>query len=117
MKTGRFRPTVASCYPDQGIFGGVFCILDEHIEVAVIVEDTGVKQLVLHLFTRPALVRLHQVLIGILLVGIFIEELHVGVGGGRVEVEVVFLHILAVIPLAVGDPKQALFEDWVVPVP
>jgi hypothetical protein len=49
--------------------------------------------------------------------GIFIEELHVGVGGGAVQIEVIFFDVLAVIALRVGHPEEPLFEDGVLPVP
>src|SRR4029453_1406204 len=45
------------------------------------------------------------------------EILHVGVSRGAVQVEVVFLHVLPVIPLAVREPEQALFQDRVLAVP
>ena len=37
--------------------------------------------------------------------------------GRRVEIEVVLLHVLAVIPLAAREPEQALLENRVVAVP
>src|SRR4051794_11430555 len=38
-------------------------------------------------------------------------------GGHVVDVEVVLLHVLAVVALGVGQPEQPLLEDRVVPVP
>ena len=35
----------------------------------------------------------------------------------RVEVEVIFLYVLAVIPLTVGQPEQPLFEDGILSIP
>src|SRR6516225_6640869 len=48
---------------------------------------------------------------------IFIKILHVGVGRGAVEVEIIFLDVLAVIALAIGQPEQPLLEDRVLSVP
>src|SRR6185312_3496322 len=48
---------------------------------------------------------------------VLIEVLHVGVRGRAVEVEVVFLHILPVIALAVGESEEALFQNWIALVP
>src|SRR4051812_24565691 len=45
------------------------------------------------------------------------EILHVQVGRRAVEVEVVLPDILAIVPLAVGEPEQALFQDRVPLVP
>jgi hypothetical protein len=39
------------------------------------------------------------------------------VGWRAVEVEVVFLDILAVVPLAVGQPEEALLENGILAVP
>jgi hypothetical protein len=38
-------------------------------------------------------------------------------GRRAVEIKVVFLDVLAVIALAVGEPKQTLFEDGILPIP
>src|SRR6185437_2317430 len=35
----------------------------------------------------------------------------------RIEIEIVFLHVLAVVPLAVGQPEQPFLEDRVFAVP
>src|SRR5262249_13843761 len=49
--------------------------------------------------------------------GILVQAFHVRVGRGAVEVEVVLLHVLAVVALAVGQPEQPLFQDRILPVP
>src|SRR5262249_36350919 len=43
--------------------------------------------------------------------------LHVGVGRRAVEIEVVFLDVLAVIALTVGDAEQTLLQDGIDAVP
>ena len=58
-----------------------------------------------------------QIVVGIGRLRILVEILHVGMRRRAVEVEVVFLHVLAVVALAVGQPEQALLEDRVVAVP
>src|SRR5262249_19936970 len=42
---------------------------------------------------------------------------HVGVGRGAVEVEVVFLHVLAVVALGIGEAEGALLDDRIDAVP
>jgi hypothetical protein len=49
--------------------------------------------------------------------GILVEELHVGVGRGAVEVEIVFFDVLAVVALAVGQAEEAFLENGVLTVP
>jgi len=85
----------------------------EDIEVAVIVEDAGIEQLILHLLPAASPIRLLQVGVGICRLGILVEVLHVGMSGCAVEVEIVFLHVLAVIPLTVRESEEAFLEDRV----
>src|SRR4051794_35308010 len=37
--------------------------------------------------------------------------------GGAIEIEIIFFHVLAVIALAVGQPKQPFLEDRVLAIP
>ena len=48
---------------------------------------------------------------------ILVKELHVGMSGSRVEVEVVFLDVLAVIPLVAAQAEEALLQDRIATVP
>ncbi len=58
-----------------------------------------------------------EVPVGELALRVLVEVLHVRVGRRRVDVEVVLLHVLAVVPLAVGEAERALLEDGVPLVP
>ena len=91
--------------------------LDEHVPVAVLVEDAGVEQLVLELGLRAAPVLRHQLSVGVLRLRVLVEHLHVRVGRRAVEIEVVLLDVLAVIPLAVGEAEHPLLEDRILAVP
>ena len=92
-------------------------VLDEDVEVAVVVEDAGVEQLVLHLVAGAPAVRLHQIGVGIGRLRVLVEVLHVRVRRRAVEVEVVLLHVLAVVAFAVGQPEEPLLEDRILAVP
>src|SRR3989454_6256408 len=59
----------------------------------------------------------HEASVGKRRLGVLVEVLHVGVGRGRIDVEVVLLHVLAVIPLAAREPEEALLEDRIAAVP
>src|SRR6516165_5705481 len=48
---------------------------------------------------------------------VLVKVFHIRVGWRRVEVEIVFLDVLAVVPLAVGQPEQAFLEDLIASVP
>jgi len=81
------------------------------------IKDAGVEELILHLVAVAPLVRFHQVSVGIGSLGILVEILHVRVRRRAVEIEVVLLHVLAVVRLAVREPEDTLLEDGVLPVP
>src|SRR5262249_8036543 len=49
--------------------------------------------------------------------GILVEILHVGMRRGGVEIEVVLLHVFAMVPFASGEPEEALFEDRIPAIP
>ena len=57
----RLRPAIVDGDPDEHVFRAFLGVLDEHVEIAVFVEDAGVEQLVLGLLPRAAAVRLDQV--------------------------------------------------------
>ena len=44
-------------------------------------------------------------------------ERHVRMGRCRVQIKIIFLHILAVIALAAGEAEEAFFEDRIAAVP
>src|SRR5207245_5886372 len=48
---------------------------------------------------------------------VFVQALHVGVGGRVVKVEVIILDVLAVIAFVAVETEEALLEDRVVAVP
>ena len=114
---GRFRAPVDHADPDQHLFRRRLGVLDEDIEVAVPVEEPGVEQLVLHLLAAAGAVHPDQIVVGKGILRVFVQQLQVGAGRGGVEVEVVLLHVLAVVALGVGQPEQPLLEDRVTPVP
>ena len=92
-------------------------VLDEHVEIAVVVEDARVQKFVLELFARAAPVRFDQVAIGILPLRVLVQILHVRVRRRAVEIKVVFLDVLAVVAFAVGQAEQAFLQDRVAAIP
>src|SRR5262249_28482593 len=87
------------------------------IEIAVLVEDPRVQQLIFRADPAALPVGLYQIGIGIGGLRVFVEILHVGVGRRAIEVEVDLLHILAVIAFVVGEAEEPLLQDRVAPVP
>ena len=113
----RFRTAIVHGDSDQHVFGIGLGVFDKHIEVAVVVEDARIQQLVLELFPGAARIGLHQIAIREFRLRILVEILHVGMRRRAVEIEVVLLDVLAVIAFAVGQSEQALFQDRVASVP
>ena len=105
----------ADAHEDVGCVG--LRVLDRDVEVAVVLEDARVQELVLGIGARAALVLLDEVRVRESPLRIFVEELHVRVARHVVEVEVVLLHVLAVIALVAREAEHALLEDRVGAVP
>ena len=114
---GRFRPAVVHRDADEDILGTGLRVFHEHVEIAAVVEDAGVEQLVFELVPRSVPVRVDEVAIGKLALRVLVQILHVRVRGCAVDVEVVLLHVFAVVALVVREPEQALFQDRIPPVP
>ena len=108
----RVRSPVGRGDPDQDVFRPGFGILDEDVEVSVVVEDAGVEEFILHLVPGATTVRLHQVGVGEGRLRVLVEVLHVRVGRRAVEVEVVFLDVLAVIALRCWSGRRAVPSGW-----
>ena len=117
VERGGIRPTVVDRAADQDIFRGGLGVLDEHVEVAVLVEHAGVEQLVLGLIPAPLVIRANQVVVRIGGLRILVQVAHVRVRGRGVEVEVVLLDVLPMVAFGVGQPEQALLHDRVLAVP
>src|SRR6185369_14955136 len=83
----------------------------------VLIKDAGIEQLELRVVLGAAAILIEQLLVGELSLRVLVQEFHVRVGRRAVLVEVVFLHVLAVIAFVAGEPEHALFEDRVFAVP
>ncbi len=114
---GRVRPAIVDRDADQHVFRAFLRVFDEHVEIPVVVEDAGVDELVLELLPRPSPVGLDQVPVRKLALRVLVQELHVRVRRRAVDVEVVLLHVLAVVALAVGEAVEALLQDRITLVP
>ena len=102
---------------NQHVLRRRFGVFHEDIEVAVFIEHTRVEQLIFRLAAAAVAVRRNQIAVWVGRLRVLVEVLHVGVGWRRIEIEVVFLHILAVIPLAVVQPKQPFLENRIFAIP
>ena len=101
----RVRTAVVGGDEHQDVVVRRLGVLDDHIEVAILVEDARVEQLVLHVLLAALPVRRHQIEVRERALGILVLALEVGVGRRAVEVEPVLLDVLAVVSLAVVQPN------------
>src|ERR1700734_1001669 len=102
---------------DQQVVGRLLRVFDKNVEVAVVVENAGVQQLVFLFVARALAVGIDEVGVRIGAMRVLVEVLHVRVGGSAIEVEVVLLYVLAMITFAVGQAEEPLLEDRILAVP
>ena len=117
MNRRRVRAAIAHANLDQNIGWRLLGVFHENIEVTILVENAGINQLVLRFGATAPPVRLNEITIRKFILRIFVEHLHIRVGRRTVDVEVVLLHIFAVVPLAVGQAEHTLFEYGILPIP
>src|ERR1700747_3131597 len=111
MQSRRFWPAISYTYLDEEVFGRLFRILQKDVEIAIFVEDSGIQEFILHVAAITSPVRLDQSVVRKRRLRILVQVLHVGMGGRAIEVEVVFLDILAVVGLAVRQTERTFFEN------
>ena len=102
---------------DQNVLWRLLGILDEHIEVTIVVEDTRIQKLVFHLVAVAPSACGDQVIVGEGCLWILVQVLHVRVRRRAVEVEVILFDILAVVAFAVRQPEETLLEYWILAIP
>src|SRR6266511_1015925 len=113
----RLRTAIRRRDADEDVVWRGFGVFDNHIEVAVIVEDARVHQFEFRVGLAASPVLLDKTRVRELSLRILVEELHVRVRRRAVEVEVVFLYILAMIPLVARQPEQPLLKNRVAAIP
>ncbi len=117
MERRRLRAAVDGADADQDVVGSGLRVLDEHVEVAVGVEDAGVEQLVFRIAARAPAVLGDEIGVRVGPLRILVEHPHVGMARDVVEVEVVLLHVLAVVALVPVEAEHPLLQDRVRAVP
>jgi|SRR6516162_5510932 hypothetical protein len=104
------RPAVAQTDLDQNVARRSLGVLDEHVEITVFDEDTGIDQFVLRVSAATPSIGFDEISVRVSILRIFIKILHVGVSRSAVEVIIVFLDVLPVIALAMVRPKSRSFR-------
>src|SRR3954468_22440137 len=112
-----FGTVVRGGDPDQYVVRRALRVLDENVEVAILVEDVRVGELVLGIDSCSTPVLDDEVEIRVLALRILVQRLHVRVRGGAVEIVVALLHVLAVVPLVAVEAEEPLLENRIAAVP
>ena len=117
VQAGILQAAIVDRDANQDVFRRSLGILDKNVEVTIIVEDPSVDEFVLQLVSGASLVGDDDVLVGIGPLRVLIQVLHVRVRGRAVQVEVIFLDVLAVVAFRIDESEEALFQDGIFPVP
>src|ERR1700741_1955455 len=117
MHACRFRSATVRGDSNEDVFRDGLGILDDDIKITVFVEDVRIKQLKFGVLFGTAPIFLQQLSIGISSLRIFVKEFHVGMRGRAVEMEVILLHIFAVISFVACQPEETFLEDRIDLVP
>src|SRR5277367_4279917 len=96
---------------DQDVFDVRFGVLREYVKIAVLEKNSGIHQFILGILPRTPVVLIDQLLVGIGGLRIFIKRAQVAVRRRRIEIEVTFFDVFAVIALIAGQAKEPLFKD------
>ena len=111
------RSPVVHGESNEDVFGRGFRVLDAHVEVAIIVEHPGVDELIFAILAGPLLIGRDEVRIGVGTLRVLVEVLHVRVRRRAVQIEVVLLHVLAVVTFGIGESEEPLLDDGVGSIP
>ena len=101
----------------EDVVGRCLRVLHLDVEVASLVEDARIRQLVLEVMPRPGPVHRHEVVVGELGLRVLVEPALIAVRREVVQVEVVFLDVLTVVALGIGQAEETLFQNRVPLVP
>ena len=114
VKRCRVGAAVGRRDPDRDLLGRGLGVFDEDVEPAVVGEDARVEQLVLGPLSLPPLILFHEQIVGKRPLRIAVPQAHEGVRRRVVDVEVILLHVFAMIALQRGQAEEAFLE---MPVP
>src|SRR6266511_704103 len=117
MQLGRIRSTIVGDDASVDLLGGRLAVNHVYIEVPTTVENAGVEQVERWAVAVATGVLLDQPFIRIGGLRILVEISQITVTRGGIEVEVVFLDVLAAIALRAGQPERALLEERITSVP
>ena len=117
MQLRRLRRPVRHRDTDQNVVRGRLRILHRHIEVAIVVKQPRILDLILILVARAPAVFLQQIVVGEGRLRILVERLLVAVRRGRAQVVVALLHVLRMVALRVRQAKEPFLQEGILAIP
>src|SRR5256885_3242707 len=112
-----FRSAVRGSNADEQIVRGDLAVLHYYVEVAALIEDTGIEQFEFRIQSRALCVLLNQALVGKSALRILIEVLHVRVRRSIVQIVVALFYIFTMISLRTGKAKEPFLQDAIFAIP
>jgi hypothetical protein len=117
MQRRRIRPSIVDRDDHEDIVRSGLGVFDEDIEIAVLVEQTGVDQFEFRRELVPRRVPIAELGIWVFALRILVEHFEVRVRRRGVEVIVIFLHVLAVISLRARQAEKPLLQERIAFIP
>ncbi len=117
MQRRRIRTAIPSRDANQNVFHRSLGVLDEHVEIAILIEDARVHQLEFGIQLGAALVYCDELIVRKRGLRILVEKFHVRMRRRGIQVEVILLDVLAVIAFVAGQAEEALLQNRIASIP
>src|SRR5450432_3825949 len=83
----------------------------------ILIKYARVNEFKFRISFAPPFVFVNKPLIRVILLRIFIQHFHIGVGGCAVEIIVIFLNIFSMVALVSGKPEISFLQYWILFIP
>src|SRR6516225_8933361 len=117
VKARRLGPAIARFDPHMDLFRGRLRIENFDIPIAILVKHPGVEEIEGRIAAAAPPVFGDEPFVGIGGLRVFVEIAQPAVARRSIDVEIVFLDVLAVVAFVAGQAEGTLFEDRVAAVP
>src|SRR5260370_41269195 len=108
MHDGGSGPAICDRDANEQIVRAALGVFGRYVEVAIVVEDAGIRKLELWGFVSAKPVLVDESRVGELGVRVLVERFGVRVRRGRVEVVVALFDVFAAGPLGIGETENPL---------
>src|SRR5438034_9329809 len=113
----RLGSRVANRHPHTCVVDVCLGVIDGDLEVAIVIEDPRVDELVLRIEVASPVVLVEQLLVRELSLWVDVPPTHPRMSQRRVEVPPILLRVLAVVTLVAVQSEDPLLDDGIASVP